>query len=194
MPKVDPRAAHRHRAHATHSGVSRPDYDRDFSWPRLTNGKGQARKSRPTWFGKLRLLIGLIAIVLSGWAIAKASGLAPPAQAVIARAAQAVFVNASTGYNHLLDISGLRISQISVTGAQKTGSTAVFDALPVGKNANLFAFDATLAAQHVEALPWVERASITRVLPGQLHVHVQEETAAALWSLGDRLYLLNQQG
>lgn len=60
---------------------------------------------------------------------------------------------------------------------------------------NFFSADLTAARQAFEAVPWVRRASVRRVWPDRLQVHIEEHRAAALWVSDERDdRLVNQLG
>ena len=55
-------------------------------------------------------------------------------------------------------------------------------------------FDGAAARARIEALPWIETASISRVYPGSLDIRVTERKAAALWMKGERANLIDAGG
>ena len=58
----------------------------------------------------------------------------------------------------------------------------------------MLSFDSRAAQDRIERLPWVERASIERVLPDRLEVRVSERSPVAVWRLGDRNFLIDKSG
>ena len=58
----------------------------------------------------------------------------------------------------------------------------------------MLSFDSRAAQDRIERLPWVERASIERVLPDRLEVRVSERSPSAVWRLGDRNFLIDKSG
>jgi cell division protein FtsQ len=60
---------------------------------------------------------------------------------------------------------------------------------------NFFSADLAAARTAFEAVPWVRRATVRRVWPDHLVVHIEEHRAAALWQAEERDdRLVNQQG
>lgn len=60
---------------------------------------------------------------------------------------------------------------------------------------NFFSADLAAARAAFEAVPWVRRATVRRVWPDRLVVHIEEHRAAALWQAEERDdRLVNQQG
>jgi cell division protein FtsQ len=60
---------------------------------------------------------------------------------------------------------------------------------------NFFSADLARARAAFEAVPWVRRASVRRVWPDRLVVHIEEQRAAALWQGEERDdRLVNTQG
>jgi cell division protein FtsQ len=93
----------------------------------------------------------------------------------------------------MLVTAGLGINEIAVSGHRHTLDQDIFRALGAGSSSLLF-FDVGAARQRVEALPWVESASLVRVLPDKLKVEVRERRPAAAWLDGDRVALVDATG
>jgi cell division protein FtsQ len=94
----------------------------------------------------------------------------------------------------LLELAGLGITQVSLTGHRFTVDSDVFDALGLGQAHTMLGFDSRAAQDRIERLPWVERASVERVLPDRLEVRISERSPAAVWRLGDRHFLIDKSG
>ncbi|MEZ0305198.1 MAG: cell division protein FtsQ/DivIB [Hyphomicrobiaceae bacterium] len=95
---------------------------------------------------------------------------------------------------HLLDQAGYGLTQIVLTGHRLTPDSDVFDAIDLGSTPTLLSFDSRAAQARVERLSWVERASIERVFPDRLDVHITERAPFAGWRLGSRTYLIDKTG
>lgn len=83
--------------------------------------------------------------------------------------------------------------EIEVVGNHRTRRDEVLAAARVQPGTNVLGLDALRAERAVEELPWVERAQVTRRLPGYVRIEVEERTAAAIVSAGG-LYLCAQDG
>ncbi len=59
---------------------------------------------------------------------------------------------------------------------------------------SLLTFDSAAARARIEALPWIETASISRVFPGSLDIRVTERKPVALWIEGDALISHRRRG
>jgi len=94
----------------------------------------------------------------------------------------------------LIELSGFGLSQVSVTGYRYTLDSDIFDAIGFEHARTMLGFDARAAQDRIERLPWVERASIERVLPDRLEVRISERSPAAVWRRGDRNFLIDQSG
>ena len=94
----------------------------------------------------------------------------------------------------LAEAGGLGLQQVSLTGHDNTTDVQVFDAIDLSQARTLLSFDAKAAQARVEALPWVARASIERVLPDRLEVRITERIAFAVWRLGERAFLIDKTG
>jgi len=90
--------------------------------------------------------------------------------------------------------TGLRIDQVALSGQRFASDMDIFDAIDLTNARSLLSFDSTAARKRIEKLPWIAAASINRVFPGSLDVHVTEREPAALWRRGDREYLIDATG
>ena len=89
---------------------------------------------------------------------------------------------------------GFGLDQVALTGHRFTSDSDVYAALELDRERFLIGYDGAAARLRVEKLPWVERAELTRVWPGQLDVRITERSAFAIWQRGDREYLIDKTG
>jgi cell division protein FtsQ len=94
----------------------------------------------------------------------------------------------------VLSWSGLRIDQVAVSGQRLTSDTDIFDAIDMPSARSLLTFDSAGARERIERLPWIATASVSRVFPGTLDIHVTEREPAALWRRGGHEYLIDATG
>ena len=76
--------------------------------------------------------------------------------------------------------TGLRIDQVALSGQRFTPDSDIFDALDLANARSLLTFHSNAARGRIEALPWIETASITREIPGALEIRVTERKPTAL--------------
>lgn len=93
-----------------------------------------------------------------------------------------------------LEWAGFGLHQVALSGTRFTSDTDVYDALDLGRARTLLGFDAGAAKARIEALPWVERVSITRVLPDGLDVVVTERQPFAVLQKGTRNAIVDRNG
>lgn len=94
----------------------------------------------------------------------------------------------------MIDLAGYGLTQVSLTGHRFTPDRDIFDAIDLRAAPTMLSFDSRAAQDRVERLPWIERASIERVLPDRLEVRVIERTPVAVWRRGARHYLIDKTG
>jgi cell division protein FtsQ len=94
----------------------------------------------------------------------------------------------------IMALAGLGLDQVSVTGHRYTLDSDIFDALELGAARTMLSFDSRAAQDRIERLPWVERASIERVVPDRLEVRIAERTPFAVWRQGSRHFLIDKSG
>jgi cell division protein FtsQ len=94
----------------------------------------------------------------------------------------------------MLDRAGYGLTQVSLTGHRLTPDSDIFDAIDLASTPTLLSFDTRAARARVERLSWVERASIERVFPDRIEVHITERAPFAVWRIGSRTYLIDKTG
>lgn len=94
----------------------------------------------------------------------------------------------------IMELAGFGLDQVSVTGHRYTLDSDIFDAVDLGSARTMLSFDSRAAQDRIERLPWVERASIERVVPDRLEVRIVERTPFAVWRQGSRFFLIDKSG
>jgi cell division protein FtsQ len=95
---------------------------------------------------------------------------------------------------HMVERAGYGLTQVSLTGHRFTTDSDIFEAIDLASTPTMLSFDSRAAQERIERLPWIERASVERVLPDRLEVSVTERTPFAVWRLGSRNYLIDKTG
>lgn len=84
--------------------------------------------------------------------------------------------------------------QIEVDGNREVSTDDVRSVFGEDIGRNLFFIPIELRRQEMEGLPWVERASVERLLPNRIHVRVTERTPMAFAQNGGELQLIDRHG
>jgi cell division protein FtsQ len=149
--------------------------------------RGHERRPLPRRWHILLKRLGLaaaIALLLGGgsvWAVR--SG----AMATVADAGRALIAG-STG------AIGLTIAEAFSEGRERTDPAALAAALQPFVGRSTLLLDIGEVREQVEALPWVKHATVAKMLPDMLFVHLEEHEAVALWYDGERTVLVGADG
>jgi cell division protein FtsQ len=95
---------------------------------------------------------------------------------------------------HVAELAGLGLTQASLSGHRFTADTDIYAALDLDNTRTLLSFDAGAARARIERLPWIRRASIERIGPDRLHVHVSERAPYAVWRAEEQNWLIDRAG
>ena len=135
---------------------------------------------------KLKLQLRLLALATAGVAgFIVFAGLARPLNSPAPAMAE---------IEHLIDVAGYGLTQVSVTGHRYTPDSDILDAVGLDDALTMLSFDSRAAQDRIERLPWIERASIERILPDRLEVRVTERVPIAVWRRGDKNFLIDKSG
>ncbi|MBZ0230675.1 MAG: FtsQ-type POTRA domain-containing protein [Bauldia sp.] len=90
--------------------------------------------------------------------------------------------------------SGLAIDEVQITGQSETSEVDVLDRLAMGPFPSLVTFDVESARERIEALPWVDQATIRKLYPDTLQVAIAERQPFAIWQDGSGVALIDRSG
>ncbi len=86
------------------------------------------------------------------------------------------------------------VQEVLVVGRWETSKADLLAAVGVARGAPILAFDLGAARRRVEALPWISRASVERILPDTVLLRVVERRPLALWQNRGRFALIDDEG
>jgi cell division protein FtsQ len=94
----------------------------------------------------------------------------------------------------LASLIGLAADDIKVSGLVHHDSQALLNAIGIVPGSSLIAFDANAARHKLEAMGWVEGASVQRKFPNMLEIVVKEREAFAIWQHKGVYVLIDRNG
>ena len=144
------------------------------------------RRARPLWRRRAVLFGGaaavLVVILGAGWWVVDSGRLVRAADhlrwEIIALSAK----------------GGLTVQEVLVTGRRNASRESILEALRLARGAPTLAFDPHEAKARIEVLPWVEHATVLRLLPDAVMVRLQERNAVALWQNHGEFHLIDDNG
>lgn len=89
---------------------------------------------------------------------------------------------------------GLKVRDIQVVGRERTSAEEILTALAVHRGGPMLAFDPYAARERLEALSWVQKATVERRLPDRIAITLEERQPLALWQLDGQLWVVDEQG
>jgi cell division protein FtsQ len=90
--------------------------------------------------------------------------------------------------------AGLAVDAVRITGQSETAELDILRALELPAHGSIVFFDANAARERIEALPWVESATLRKVYPSTLDIQVTERQPYALWQHGGQVVLIDEDG
>lgn len=96
--------------------------------------------------------------------------------------------------DQLMIMAGLGVEEIRVTGYRNAIVGDIFTALALDEPTSLLRYNSDAARRRVEALSWVGRATVTRVLPNTVEVQITERTPIAVWLNDQAATLVDAEG
>jgi cell division protein FtsQ len=97
-------------------------------------------------------------------------------------------------HRYALTTPRFKVKEFDVRGNRRFSAGEIARLAGVDRGVNLFAVDTDAAEARLLESPWIQRAKMSRTLPGTLRIEVAEREAVALASIEDGLYLVTPQG
>ena len=136
-----------------------------------------------------RRLLKWAGIALAGSGIVAAAiwVIQPGTLKVVGAEIRAGFVSATAE-------AGMTVQRIRTEGPRQSSADAIHAAVAVALGTPIFEVDLDAARERVQAVGWVESATVERHLPSTLHVRIVERTPVALWQRNQRLVMVDRAG
>ena len=103
-------------------------------------------------------------------------------------------IESASGFIAENTIDSLTLDDAQFSGYQHTEETTLYDALHLLKGTPILNIDLAEVKKHIELLPWVETASISRQLSGGLYINIKERTPFAMWQENGEVWLIDASG
>jgi cell division protein FtsQ len=91
-------------------------------------------------------------------------------------------------------VSGLRVTDVVIEGRANTPEALLWSAIGVKKGDPILGFSLEETRTNIERIPWVERATVERRLPGTVVVNLQERRPFAIWQNQGKYVLVDRTG
>lgn len=83
---------------------------------------------------------------------------------------------------------------IAITGASKVSRAQIMEVMASDIDRNIFFVPLDVRKKQLEQIPWVQSASVMRLLPDRLKISVTERTPVAFVEVNSRIELIDAQG
>lgn len=83
---------------------------------------------------------------------------------------------------------------IEIAGVQNAGRAQVMDVVGSDIGRNIFFVPLDERKKQLEQIPWIESATVMRLLPNRIAIHVQERTPVAFVQIGSKTSLIDGNG
>ena len=103
------------------------------------------------------------------------------------------FLLLAGGYRYLITAPYFSLEKIAVSGQKRISSGEVIKTSHLKINDNIFVVDLAQVKRRLEAHPWIEKASVQRILPRSVRIKIEEKEPVALIHL-ENLYYLDKNG
>lgn len=145
--------------------------------------------------GKLHALRGVgVSNRAIAWAVAGVLVLGAGLVLFTNGRAQAVARAASQALDAGLGAAGLKLEHVHLDGVSAEAEPAVKQALDLHRGQPILSFDLADLRRRVEAVGWVKRARVERLLPNTLVISVEERERLAVWQHAGHAWVIDPEG
>jgi len=144
------------------------------------------RPPEPAWFRP--------AVYLAGMVLGLGTGLGAGFWIVSSGTVDQMRTSVVTRTLDLTGEAGLVVHKVYAEGRTHTDPDDLNRQLGVALGQPLLAVDTAAAKVRIEQLPWVDQASVRRMLPETIQVHLRERQPLALWQRAGSLVLIDRTG
>jgi cell division protein FtsQ len=116
---------------------------------------------------------------------------------VIAAVACVIGGSAMTAYSYGMHSWRFRLDSsdnIQVTGVQNASRAQIMDVVGADIGRNIFFVPLDERKKQLEQIPWVESATVMRLMPNRLAIRIQERTPVAFAQIGSKITLIDSNG
>jgi cell division protein FtsQ len=96
--------------------------------------------------------------------------------------------------NAIGNAAGFRIEGVAIAGQKHVTEEDMLVAVGVTGNASLVFLDADGARDRLKGIPWIVDATVRKLYPDQLEIHVVEREAFALWQQDGKIDVISADG
>src|SRR5260370_34772817 len=96
--------------------------------------------------------------------------------------------------NAIANSAGFRITTVAINGRKQLTQDEVLGIGGVNGRSSLLFLDAATVRDKLKANPWIADATVLKLYPGRLQIHIFERSAFALWQRDGRLSVLADHG
>ena len=89
---------------------------------------------------------------------------------------------------------GFSIDKVAVHGNSETSEIDVLQALWQTGSQTLLSLDPTEARQTLESMPWIDRASVSKIFPDRVTIDLDEHRPYAIWQTDKSFFVVNREG
>lgn len=100
----------------------------------------------------------------------------------------------AAGHAVIAVVTPFKLADVTVEGRNYVERDAIMAALAVQRGDSLLAIDLQAARKRLEAIDWVQNATVERRLPDTLYVTLKERFAVAIWQNGAEYTLIDRNG
>ncbi|MBT5415334.1 MAG: FtsQ-type POTRA domain-containing protein [Rhodospirillaceae bacterium] len=155
--------------------------------PRLSPGKRRAKGRRK--------IAGMRALVRPAlWALPPFAAVAGAAWFWFAGPLPAILAQAWDGAIATTADAGFYIGEVYLEGREHTPRAAIVKELNLDRGAPILAFSPDDARRKLEALGWVQEATVSRHLPDTIRIRLVERVPFAIWQRDGDFVLIDSKG
>ncbi len=87
-----------------------------------------------------------------------------------------------------------KLETLKLDGRYRSSKEHILSALSLKKDSPILFLDLSDLRKKILIVPWIKNASISRKLPNEIHVKIEEYQPSAIWEYRNEIYVLDEEG
>ena len=102
--------------------------------------------------------------------------------------------NPVSNYYNNFSNSFFKLEKLKLDGRVRSNKTKILSSLSLELNSPIFNINLEKIKKNILSVPWIKSAKISRKLPNEIHIYIEEYEPAAIWEYKNELLILDKDG
>ena len=102
--------------------------------------------------------------------------------------------NPAKDYYNNFSNSFFKLEKLKLDGRVRSNKTKILSSLSLELNSPIFNINLEKIKKNILSVPWIKNAKVSRKLPNEIHIFIEEYEPAAIWEYKNEVLILDRDG